>query len=99
MICLTITRRTINKCIVSIGAVTGGGFDVAGQYVDTKVFTTDEWRPLQTVVAFVTGGLSAPYAANFGLIGNVVLGSGVSMSNAALTNWYYQGDIHIYKKS
>ena len=80
------------QAIMGIGAVTGGGFDAAGQYVDTNGFTTGEWRPMQTGVATFTGGLLAPYAVNYGLFGNAMLGAGVSTTNAGFNNWYYNSD-------
>ncbi len=86
------TAGLSTRTIVGIGAVSGGGFDVAGQYVETNGFTTGKYRWEQTAVATVTGGWAAPYAVSYGALGNMLLGSGVSVVNAEFGNLYYQGD-------
>ncbi len=78
--------------LATIGATTGGGFDYVGQYVDTKGFTTGSWRKEQTIVAALTGGVSAPYAINYGVLGNTVLGAGIGVVNAGFSNQYYAND-------
>lgn len=80
------------QALVTVGATTGGGFDYAGQYVDTKGFTTGQWRPAQTAFASITGGLIAPYAASYGILPNLGFGGLGGGVNAGLTNWYYSND-------
>jgi len=80
------------QAIVGIGAVTGGGFDAVGQYVDTNGFTTGNWRPMQTAASTITGGLLAPYAVSYGVVGHTLLGAGISTANTSFNNLYYQYD-------
>lgn len=75
-----------------IGGLTGGGFDYLGQYNATAGFTTGKYRPAQTLVAAVTGGLAAPYAVSYGFWENVAIGGIVGGTNAIATNQVYKND-------
>ncbi|MFC3609703.1 hypothetical protein [Stutzerimonas tarimensis] len=72
--------------------LTGGmlvsGFDAAGQVVGGG-----EYRPGQTVVAGVTGGLAYPLAG--GMLANVLLGASVAGVNAVANNYIYAEDTSI----
>ncbi|WP_313056408.1 DUF637 domain-containing protein, partial [Pseudomonas lopnurensis] len=67
------------------GAGLGSGFDAVGQVVDGG-----EYRPGNTVVAGVTGGLAYPLAG--GALVNTLLGGAVGGTNAAGNNYLYFED-------
>lgn len=60
----------------------GAGFDGVGQVVGGK-----EYRPAQTLVAGVTGGLAYPLAG--GALVNTLLGGAVGGTNTAVNNYVY----------
>jgi len=65
------------------GTLLGMGFDAAGQ-----VWQGDSYRPLQTVVAGITGGVAYPMAGG-SLLGNAIAGGAANATNAAVTNAIY----------
>ncbi|CAM4074630.1 hypothetical protein [Ectopseudomonas alcaliphila] len=63
----------------------GAGFDGVGQVVGGK-----EYRPAQTLVAGVTGGLAYPLAG--GALMNTLLGGVVGGANTSVNNYVYSED-------
>ena len=68
----------------TIGAVTGGGMDAAGQYAQSGTI-----RPAESVFAGATGAVSGPIGANVGFVNNILLGVAGGMVNTAFNNAYY----------
>ncbi|WP_221885068.1 DUF637 domain-containing protein [Variovorax sp. DXTD-1] len=69
---------------VTVGGITSGGMDVAGQYAQSG-----EIRPMQSVFAGTVGAISGPLGASTGFIGNVLLGGAGGSVNTVFNNVYY----------
>ncbi|CAM2166551.1 hypothetical protein BLAT2472_10398 [Burkholderia latens] len=64
----------------TIGAVTGGDMDAAGQYAQSGTI-----RPAESVFAGSTGAVSGPIGANVGFVNKILLGV-VGRVNTAFNN-------------
>lgn len=78
---------------VLAGTALGAGFDAAGQLIGGN-----EYRPGQTVIAGVTGGLTYPLAGG-GLLGSMALGGTYGGSNRALNNYVYDEDKNVWRSA
>ncbi len=74
---------------VLTGTALGAGFDAAGQLIGGN-----EYRPGQTVIAGVTGGLTYPLAGG-GLLGSMALGGAYGGSNRVLNNYVYDESLSV----
>lgn len=70
---------------VLMGGGIGSGFDAIGQW-----FGGSEYRPGQTVMAGVTGGIAYPFAG--GTLANAFVAGGTSGVNTGLGNYIYSED-------
>jgi len=70
------------------GAILGAGFDAAGQYAQLQFQADDSYRPLQTVVAGMTGAVAFPLSGS-SILGDAVLGGLSNATNTAMTNSLY----------
>ncbi|MDH1265027.1 hypothetical protein [Pseudomonas sp. GD03944] len=68
---------------VLMGSGISSGFDALGQLI-----VGGEYRPGQTVIAGLTGGMVYPLAGGK-LLGNALLGASVGAANAATNNYVY----------
>ncbi len=68
----------------TIGAVTGSGMDVAGQYAQSGTI-----RPAEAVFVGATGAVSGPIGANVGFVNNILVGVAGGVANTAFNNTYY----------
>ena len=78
---------------VLTGSTLAAGFDAAGQSIDGN-----EYRPGQTVIAGVTGGLTYPLAGG-GLLSSMALGGAYGGSNRALNNYVYDEDRDVWRSA
>ncbi|WP_423395077.1 hypothetical protein [Burkholderia sp. LMG 21824] len=77
-------RLLVDWGYATIGAVTGGGMDAAGQYAQSGTI-----RPAESVFAGATGAVSGPIGANVGFVNNILLGVAGGVVNSAFNNAYY----------
>lgn len=82
---LPVTTAVAGLAPVASGFALGAGFDGVGQWVNGG-----EYRPWQTVVSGVTGGLAYPLAG--GLWVNTLLSGAVGGTNTAANNYMYAED-------
>jgi len=68
----------------TVGGITGGGMDAAGQYAQSGAI-----RPGQTAFAATIGLISGPLGASFRFTGNVLLGGAGGAVNTAFNNTVY----------
>jgi filamentous hemagglutinin family protein len=73
------------------GFVTGAGFDAAGQYVQRG-----EVRPMQTLVAGLTGAGGLRLAAGGGAYLVPLTGATVAATNTSFNNFYYGEGTNVY---
>ncbi|MDZ4193656.1 MAG: DUF637 domain-containing protein [Pseudomonas sp.] len=82
---LPVTTAVAGLVPVASGFALGAGFDGVGQWVNGG-----EYRPWQTVVSGVTGGLAYPLAG--GVWVNTLLSGAVGGTNTAANNYMYAED-------
>ena len=68
----------------------GAGFDLGGQY-----FLNGEVRPVQSIVAGLTGAAGFSLASRGGLWGPIA-GAGVATTNTVFNNYYYQANTNLW---
>ncbi len=90
---LPVGRYVLPSGAVLTGTALGAGFDAAGQLIGGN-----EYRPGQTVIAGVTGGLTYPLAGG-GLLGSMALGGIYGGSNRALNNYVYDEDRDVWRSA
>jgi filamentous hemagglutinin len=73
-----------NIGFATIGASTGAGMDVAGQYAQSGTV-----RPARSALAGATGAIAGPIGANTGFVGNILLSGASSVTNKFFNNIYY----------